>query len=325
MFMWDLGKPSDHPGSKVLRASFESAIFSADNKTILGTQLDGGLALWDVQTLSEVKRWRENSPTNTISIRLAPDGRSVALFERGNLAIWDLHTEIRTTLRAASAEPIAEGLFTHNGNYLVTVVRTQAGLLAEIWSVREARLTGTFSFKSSTRSSRRFAAPTLPNCIVVADMDGLRFWDVEKPGKPPRFVPDRGEFSQFQTSPDHKLGACAFSEGYLRLWDMASLQPIATLQDFLLGAHSVAFAPDCKRLVAGSNGIEALKLWDVETRQEVLTLSAEGQLFENTAFSPDGRYVFGINAAGTLYLWSAPSWKEIADAEAKEKREVRKP
>ena len=60
MFMWDLGKPSDHPGSKVLRASFESAIFSADNKTILGTQLDGGLALWDVQTLSEVKRWREN-------------------------------------------------------------------------------------------------------------------------------------------------------------------------------------------------------------------------------------------------------------------------
>jgi WD40 repeat protein len=105
---------------------------------------------------------------------------------------------------------------------------------------------------------------------------------------------------------------------------MATLQPIATLHDFLLGAHSVAFSPDGKRIVAGSNGIEALKLWDLGTRQEVLTLSGEGQLFEQAAFSPDGRYLFGLNVAGALYLWSAPSWQEIADAESS-KRALRQP
>jgi WD40 repeat protein len=212
-------------------------------------------------------------------------------------------------------------LFTYNGDYLVSIVQRPAALEAQIWGVREARPTGTFSFKSASG----FAAPTLPNSILVADTDGLRLWDVEKPGEPPRFIPARGEFEDFETAPDHKLGAGAFSEGYVRLWDMATLQPVATLKDFLLGAHSVAFAPDGQRLVAGSNGIEALKLWDIRTRQEVLTLSGEGQLFERTAFSPDGRHLFGINAAGTLYLWSAPSWEEIAAVEAKEKRQARQP
>ena len=41
------------------------------------------------------------------------------------------------------------------------------------------------------------------------------------------------------------------------------------LKGFLLSANSVAFSPDGHRMAVGSSGVEAVKLWDSETRQEV--------------------------------------------------------
>jgi WD40 repeat protein len=51
--------------------------------------------------------------------------------------------------------------------------------------------------------------------------------------------------------------AASDSSGIIRLWDVATLQLVATLKGFLLGAHSVAFSPDGRRLAAGGNGQEA--------------------------------------------------------------------
>ena len=112
--------------------------------------------------------------------------------------------------------------------------------------------------------------------------------------------------------------AASDTSGMVWLWDVATLQPVATLKGFLLGAHSVAFSPDGRRLAAGSNGQEAVKLWDVETRQEVLTLSGEGSLFSGLSFSSDGRYLMAINEAGLAHIWTAPTWEEIAAEEAKD-------
>jgi WD40 repeat protein len=57
-------------------------------------------------------------------------------------------------------------------------------------------------------------------------------------------------------------------------------------------------------------------LWDVETWQEVLTLSASGSRISGLKFSPDGRHLLAINDAGLVYLWTAPTWEEIAAEEA---------
>ena len=104
----------------------------------------------------------------------------------------------------------------------------------------------------------------------------------------------------------------------VRVWHVATLQPVATLKSFRLGAHSVAFSPSGRRLTAGSSGREAVKLWDVETWQEVLTLSGEGSRFGGLNFSPDGRYLLAINDTGLAHIWTAPTWEEIAEEEAKD-------
>ena len=59
---------------------------------------------------------------------------------------------------------------------------------------------------------------------------------------------------------------------------------VATLRGYVLAVESVAFSKDGKRLAtSGANG--ALKLWDTESWQEVLSLEGPGSGVL-TAFGP---------------------------------------
>jgi WD40 repeat protein len=119
-------------------------------------------------------------------------------------------------------------------------------------------------------------------------------------------------------SPDGGCFAAASEYGLAKIWETTTLREVASLHGFLSGVHSVAFSPDGRRLATGSGGKEAIKLWDAETHQEVLTLEGRGSLFGRqgpTAFSPDGNVLGSANGNGILHLWRAPSWAEIDAAE----------
>jgi WD40 repeat protein len=79
--------------------------------------------------------------------------------------------------------------------------------------------------------------------------------------------------------------AVASHLGYARVWDTATWRQEATLGGFLNGANSVAFSPDGKRLAIGSGDKEAVKLYDTESWQDVLTLESQGLTSGEASFS----------------------------------------
>jgi WD40 repeat protein len=93
------------------------------------------------------------------------------------------------------------------------------------------------------------------------------------------------------------------------------------LGGFLKGAHTLVFSADGKRLAVGGGDHEAVKLWDTESWQDVFTLEGQGTGYMDARFSPDGNTLTWGNQSGVLHVWHAPSWEEIAAAEAKEKTE----
>ena len=164
------------------------------------------------------------------------------------------------------------------------------------------------------------------NCLAVGvrHRDGLLVWDLRTRQELVRLAKNE-QFVRAAFSPTEpllaytsgKLFAVASDLGHARVWDATSWRPVATLGGLLNGAHSAGFSRDGRRLAIASNGKEAVKLWDTDSWQDVFTLEAQGTGFQGAWFSPDGNTIIWGNEAA-LCVWRAPSWEQIAAAEAKE-------
>jgi tetratricopeptide (TPR) repeat protein len=70
---------------------------------------------------------------------------------------------------------------------------------------------------------------------------------------------------------------------------------------------ALAFSPDGKRLVSASSD-GTVKLWDVTTGQEALTLTGHTGAVISVAFSPDGKQLVTGSEDKMVKLWDARPW-----------------
>ena len=107
------------------------------------------------------------------------------------------------------------------------------------------------------------------------------------------------------------LGAC---QGNLRGWEYDYLDTLFNKNQRTLRGHtgrvtSVAFSPDGKRLVSGSQD-NTVKVWDAQTGQETLTLKGHTGAVRSVAFSPDGKRLVSGSQDGTVKVWDAQTGQE---------------
>ncbi len=80
-----------------------------------------------------------------------------------------------------------------------------------------------------------------------------------------------------------------------------------------LMSMSVAFAPD-GRTLASASADKSVKLWDVQSRKEVATLTGHGNAVWSVAFAPDGRTLASASGDKSVKLWDVQSRKEAGHA-----------
>jgi WD40 repeat protein len=119
-------------------------------------------------------------------------------------------------------------------------------------------------------------------------------------------------------SPDGHTFALSTLSGTVALYDTLSRERLKTetLHGHLQAVWAIVFSPDGSRLASIGNNAEAVKLWDVATSQELLTLPGIGALLREATFTGDGStLIVGSGQPGLCQFWRAPSWDEIKDAE----------
>jgi serine/threonine protein kinase/WD40 repeat protein len=328
IFFWDLAKPPRDRGYQTLSTNFWVAMFTADGHSILGIERDGGVALWDAHSLKETRRlWGATAYQSIISA----DARWASRRERLHPAeVWDVNSGLKTTNLINVPDHLTHAQFTDNGKFLVFQYREESSRretnnILEVWDTASWQRTAALTLNFTPEKQRPSGFTTaFPNSYVVMGDGTFHFFDATRLSEAPKLLTGPHDFYGFNVSPDGRLAIGAYRSGVIRIWDMGTQKSPETIRGFLLDAQDVAFLPDGQRFAVSSTGEEAIKLWDTETRRALLTLSAEGRFGEVT-FSPDGRYLLGINRDGIVHIWSAPTLAEISAAEVTQKLPVQQP
>jgi len=160
--------------------------------------------------------------------------------------------------------------------------------------------------------------------LVVAELarsggHEIRFHDLVHTNKEPFRFSGRNFPAAMKVSPDGRLVAVGAGNGQIRWFDPVKVpMEIESVRGHINTAAGIAFSPDGRRLISTCGGREAVKVWDVGTRQELLTLEGRGSYLNRTGWSADGDVIF---TGPPWQTWRAPSWEEIAATEAEEKTE----
>jgi WD40 repeat protein len=113
-------------------------------------------------------------------------------------------------------------------------------------------------------------------------------------------------------SPDGKLLASASADHTVRLWDVATRQPLGQpLAGHKNSVYGMAFSPDGKVLASASND-NSVRLWDVATRLPLgQPLMGHTSAVFSVAFSPDGKMLASASFDHTVRLWDVATRRAL--------------
>jgi eukaryotic-like serine/threonine-protein kinase len=319
VLFWDASATRSRHDYITLPEKVDSWVFGPDGKSLL-TANSQGRAWWtgtDFQEKEPLKKF------DKVWWDPSADCKRVAVVSSNNvIQVWDLEQEnlLHQFAVPTNYPAVADAFLDQDETLVVTYAGSDD---MEEWDIASGEKLRSWSGMRNWEYDR--FSPNGQFCVTWRADDTALVRKLADGRETSLNLDTRHQASDMAFSPDGKLLAVASMFGFAKLFDLEEQRELATLHGFLLGVHSVAFSADGTRLALGSNGREAVKLWEVDSLEEVLTLSAEGSLFGATQFSPDGNVLGSLNGSGVLYLWRAPSWDEINTAEAKEKVEINQP
>jgi WD40 repeat protein len=148
--------------------------------------------------------------------------------------------------------------------------------------------------------------------LVAAQAAGaLRAWDLDRSTSLFRIDPEAANGRGWVAiGPGSEMLATLDGQRSIVLRNPSTSAEIRTL-DSSEGSRIGAFSPDGRFLVAGSDRLATIRVWEVTTGRLVAILDGHTQPVECLAFSPDGGKLASGSFDTSVRIWDFPSRKEM--------------
>jgi WD40 repeat protein len=271
------------------RRGLVTLLFSPDGKTLGGIDSEGVCQIWDPANGKRIEVFAGPGeigyPTSLVFTR---DNKLLAWTGRGHAAcVWDVRTGKTLTPDGGLTGAVVHMGFSGEGKTLVCV--GQDGVVCT-WDV------------ASAKETRRWR--------VKQDFPGMRI-----------------QMGAAMLSPDGRYVAVAsLGSSGNHLCDVSKGLEICRLSGQTWHSLSMTFSPDGTRLAANihDQSAQAIRVWDVDTGQDVVTFKADAGDVAGLAYSADGKMLAMASNATGPGGWQA-NIRLVDAATGKERRRIDRP
>jgi WD40 repeat protein len=315
-------------GSKIQKFLFASGTmnsiaFSPNGRLLAAADGDGNLDLWDVSTQESLGALSTDTQPMK-SVAFSPDGNTIATASSdGSVRLWSTTGFLGDPIGPFSVGPLAARsvAFSPDGKIVAT---GSLGGQARLWNARSLSpagpplSTGTASKIYSIAFSPAGNMLAAGGGVGVDDVHAVtRVWDVGShqqlgAAHDPFGSGLTGAVNAVAFSPDGKILATGSGDRTVRLWNVATDQPIHVLKAAGY-VYTLAFSPNGRLLAsAGAGGTSQVQLWNVATGGRIGTFTDHqtGDIY-SVAFSPDGRVLATGGTDDTARLWDVATGQQI--------------
>jgi eukaryotic-like serine/threonine-protein kinase len=314
VLFWSRSLTNRAPNPVEIAEPATALAFVPDGGHLLLACWDGRIRLWNQKQLREEEQLSALGSDN-YGLDVSPDGCWLAVGDRaGVVRVWDWPT--RRALTNLSTVPSVTGtlLFSPGSRFLLArLASTNSARAQPIWDTSTWRELPPLAIDQV--GSISLAVSPGEDVFAVGYVDGtVKLWTLPGGQLIAAFKEHSFEVHGLTFSPGGDLLVSAGGDGFATIWNVPTMR---RLSKFRGHAHNLlwpTFSPDGRRLAIAAPTVyetkEAVKLWDVRTGRELITLRAEGHCVQ-AVFSPDGNTLAGRDDQGIVRLWSAPSFAEI--------------
>ena len=296
--IWPASPP---PVADTIDGNFVPLAISADGRSLAASGADGSISIFGLPGLTS-ERVFNAGPLATMSADL---GRVAFARAGGTVGILELGTMEEVT-HVASTEELDFLAISPDGTSLLSQSRLQN---MRWWDLRELG-----SEPAATLDADLAVFSADGTTLAAFGLGGrIEIWDGTSKTMRNSWTADRSFGFSAALSPDGRrlatTGGLSDSENIVSIWDTAKGELIGTCLGHKQSVRSLAFSPDGRTLATASDD-SSLKLWNVATRQELISIRRLGSTLRHLLFSSDGKWLVGDGspnrAGGKLRLFHAP-------------------
>lgn len=290
--------------------------FAWDSRSFMATDVDGAGSLWSTQPVQRIERLPMLG-TNVWGVALSPNDRWLAVgHASGTVDVWDWRRRQPMKTLSVPFEWCGLVRFSRGGNFLIVKQYfNDISVRIGIWRTSDwAEVSLTVAQEKDIQ-----AADLSPDerHLAAGYTDGsVKLWDFRTGESEGSWRPHTTGVVTVTYSADGRIVASTSFNGRVRLLDAVARRELVPFRGHAESSWGAAFSPDGRCLATGGPGGEdAVRLWDIATGRELLSLAGDGTFFLDVRFSGDGNILSATSMDGIAHLWRAPSWGEIQAAE----------